>query len=114
MTAAKPKRTRKKPSETSPARLLEEELAQLRRDLRTTIRAYGARLEIGLAETRAALASIKPAENLSRERLNQLRDMTILVRKRKLKPEKGRRKDLRKLDLLIEDLHLLIQAKRED
>jgi hypothetical protein len=31
--------------------------------------------------------------------------MTIMVRKRKLKPEKGRRKDLRKIDSLIRDLH---------
>ena len=111
--ASKQKRTRAKPRETSPARLLEEELAELRRDLRTTIRAYGARLEIGLAESRAALQSSKPAESLSRERLNQLRDLTILVRKRKLRPEKGRRKDLRKIDSLIEDLQLLIQAKRD-
>ncbi len=114
MSVSKPKRTRSKSRETSPARLLEEELAELRRDLRTTIRAYGARLEIDLAESRAVLQSIKPAENISRERLSQLRDLTILMRKRKLKPEKGRRKDLRKIDSLIEDLQLLVQAKRED
>ena len=35
----------------------------------------------------------------------------ILVRKRKLKPEKGRRKDLRKIDSLIEDLQVLIPGK---
>jgi hypothetical protein len=114
MSVSKLKRTRDKSRETSPARLLEEELAELRRDLRTTIRAYGARLEVDLAESRAVLQSIKPAENISRERLSQLRDLTILMRKRKLKPEKGRRKDLRKIDSLIEDLQLLVQAKRED
>ena len=79
--------------------------------MRATVRAYAARLEIGLAESRAALESSKPAEELSRERLHQLRDLTILVRKRKLKPEKGRRKDLRKIDSLIEDLQLLIPNK---
>jgi hypothetical protein len=30
--------------------------------------------------------------------LHQVRDLTIIVRNRKLKPEKGRRKDLRKID----------------
>jgi hypothetical protein len=114
MSGSKPKRVRSKSRETSPARLLEAELAELRRDLRATIRAYGARLEVGLAESRAVLQSIKPAENISRERLSQLRDLTILVRKRKLKPEKGRRKDLRKIDSLIEDLQFLVQAKVED
>ena len=43
--------------------------------------------------------------------LHQLRDLTILVRKRKLKPEKGRRKDLRKIDSIIEDLQLLVPNK---
>ena len=85
--------------------MLTEELATLRRDLRATVRAYAARLEIDLAESTAAVASTKPAETLSRERLHEIRDLTIMVRKRKLKPEKGRRKDLRKIDSLIRDLH---------
>ena len=111
MTTIKSKRARAQSTKTSPARLLEEELEKLRSDLRTTVRAYAARLEIGLAESRAALETSKPAEELSRERLHQLRDLTILVRKRKLKPEKGRRKDLRKIDSLIEDLQLLVANK---
>jgi hypothetical protein len=36
--------------------------------------------------------------------LQEIRDLTIIVRNRKLKPEKGRRKDLRKIDSLIVDL----------
>lgn len=115
MTAIKSrqKRSRTKSGTTSPVRLLETELEKLRSDLRTTVRAYTARLEIGLAETQAALKASKPAEELSHERLHELRDLTILVRKRKLKPEKGRRKDLRKIDSLIEDLQLLIANKGE-
>jgi hypothetical protein len=84
--------------------MLTEELAALRRDLRATSRAYAARLEIDLAESMAAVASTKAAETLSQERLHDIRDLTIMVRKRKLKPEKGRRKDLRKIDSLIRDL----------
>jgi hypothetical protein len=113
MTTIKQKRPRAKSRNTSPARLLESELDELRHDLRATVRAYAARLEIGLAESRAALESSKPAEELSRERLHQLRDLTILVQKRRLKPEKGRRKDLRKIDSLIEDLQLLVPDKGE-
>ena len=43
-------------------------------------------------------------ERLPRELLQEIRDLTIIVRNRKLKPEKGRRKDLRKIDSLIVDL----------
>jgi hypothetical protein len=107
MTTTRKKSAPSKPIETSPARLLGLELEDLRRDLRATVRAYSARLEIGLAETRAALESAKSG-NLSHERIHQLRDLTILVRKRKLKPEKGRKKDLRKIDSLIEELQQLL------
>ena len=96
---------RHKKRETSPATMLADELAALRRDLRATIRAYAARLEIDLAESMATIVSSKGAETLSRERLHEIRDLTIMLRKRKLKPEKGRRKDLRKIDSLIRDLH---------
>ena len=85
--------------------MLMEELATLRRDLRGTIRVYMARLETDLAESAAAVASSKRVDSLSRERLHEIRDLTIMLRKRKLKPEKGRRKDLRKIDSLIHDLH---------
>ena len=64
MTTLKPKRARARSRNTSPARLLESELEKLRHDLRATVRAYAARLEIGLAESRAALESSKPAEDL--------------------------------------------------
>jgi hypothetical protein len=86
--------------------MLETELEALRRDLRATIHAYVARLEIDLAESRQAVSSVKNG-NLSRERLHDIRELMILVRNRKLKPQHGRRKDVRKLDSLIRDVHLI-------
>jgi hypothetical protein len=83
------KPTRVNGAETSPVHVLENELDKLRRDLRATVRAYAARLEIELAESRAALGSLEPVEELPRERLSEIRDLMIHVRKRKLKPEKG-------------------------
>ena len=100
----KKKKRPKKQKESSPVTMLAGELAVLRRDLRATTRAYAARLEIDLTESLVAISS-KSVEALSREQLHHIRDLTIMVRKRKLKPEKGRRKDLRKIDSLIRDLH---------
>ncbi len=96
-----------KPSATSPLNLLHDELRGLRRDLRSTVRAYTARLEIALAESTAAIASMAAAKSLPLAPLHELRDLMALLRKRKLKPEKGRRKDLRKLDVLIDELHTI-------
>jgi hypothetical protein len=95
-------------SGASPAKLLKSELLKLRGEFRQTVRVYTARLEIQLAQTVAALQASKAPEDLPRERLHQLRDLTTLVRKRKVKPEKGRRKDLRKIDSLITDVHTFL------
>ena len=84
--------------------MLQTELRTLRRELRATLRAYSARLEISLAQTAAVVAESKPVDELSREQLHKIRDLSSILRNRKLKPEKGRRKDLRKLDELIEEL----------
>jgi hypothetical protein len=105
----KKQRHKKAPREVSPVTMLTDELDAVRRDLRRTIRAYAARLELDLAESVAAVSRYKRAEELSRERLHDIRDLTIMMRKRKLKPEKGRRKDVRKLDSLIRDLHSITQ-----
>ena len=94
--------------------MLTDELDSVRRDLRRTIRAYVALLELDLAESIAALTRYKRGEELSRERLHDIRDLTIMMRKRKLKPEKGRRKDVRKLDSLIRDLHSIAQPDADE
>jgi hypothetical protein len=102
---AKQKRAyRTRLSESSPVTMLEAELHALHHDLRTVAKAYVSRLENGLLVCIAALRSYGPIEQVPRELLAQVRDLTIIVRNRKLKPEKGRRKDLRKIDSLIVDL----------
>jgi hypothetical protein len=108
------KQRRNNTREVSPVTMLTDELDAVRRDLRRTIRAYAARLELDLAESIAAVTRYKRAEDLSRERLHDIRDLTIMMRKRKLKPEKGRRKDVRKLDSLIRDLHSIAQPTAHD
>jgi hypothetical protein len=102
---------RRRAQESSPLTMLESELRLLHRDLRTIAKAYIARLENDLFVCLAALRSYGPIEKVPREMLHQIRDLTIIVRNRKLKPEKGRRKDLRKIDSLIVDLVSTIGQK---
>jgi hypothetical protein len=85
----KKERHKKAQHEVSPVTMLADELDAVRRDLRRTIRAYAVRLELDLAESVAAVTRYKRAEDLSRERLHDIRDLTIMMRKRKLKPERG-------------------------
>jgi hypothetical protein len=102
---AKPKRgSRRILLESSPLTMLGLELRGLHHDLRTVAKAYISRLENDLLVCIVALRSYGPIERLPRELLQEIRDLTIIVRNRKLRPEKGRRKDLRKIDSLIVDL----------
>ena len=94
---------------SGPLAMLQTELQTLRRELRATVRAYSARVEISLAQTSALLAESQPVDELSREQLHRIRELTEIVRNRKLKPEKGRPKDLRKLDELVEELEAVMQ-----
>ena len=84
------KQRHKKPRpEVSPVTMLSDELDAVRRDLRRTIRAYAARLELDLAESIVAVTRYKGTEDLPRERLHDIRDLTIMMRKRKLKPKRA-------------------------
>ncbi len=104
---------KKRKHETSPVRQLELELQTLRRELRATARAYTSRLEGELSAATAALQSYAPVEELSREQLHRVRDFASMLRDRRIKPEKGRRKDLRKIDSLITELQPLVDHARD-
>jgi hypothetical protein len=109
---AKRKQSRRRAQrESSPVTMLESEIHALHRDLRTTAKAYIARLENDLLVCLAVLKASGPIEHISGGMLHQIRDLTIIVRNRKLKPKKGRRKDLRKVDSLIVDLVSAIGQK---
>jgi hypothetical protein len=87
------------------------QLAVVRRELRETLRTFEARLEIALAEVVNEFAALKTAKRFARERLDQIDNVIVLLRNRKLKPEKGRCKDLRKIEKLVRELHTATHAK---
>ncbi len=85
--------------------LILSQLGLLRSELREALRAYSARLEIALAETANEITAIRDGKKVSRELIDKIRGFVPLLRKRKSKPKKGRRRDLRKIERLIRDLH---------
>jgi hypothetical protein len=110
--ATKHKRVRRPISpESSPVTMLASELRGLHRDLRAIATAYINRLETDLFVCLAALRAYGPIEQVPKEMLHEIRDLTIILRNRKLKPEKGRRKDLRKVDSLIGDVVATVGQK---
>lgn len=103
---------RKEPNhEVSPANSLLADLANLRRTLRRTGRAYLERLEREIDEVAAWARERAKEPNLPKARIRDLGDMITLVRKIDGKPSKGRRRDLKKIDSTVEDLRELMDQK---
>jgi hypothetical protein len=97
--------------EVSPAKSLLTDLVRLRRTLRLTGRAYLRRLESELDEVAAWAHERAEERNLPKASIRDLGDMITLVRKIDGKPEKGRRRDLKKIDATVGDLRELMGNK---
>ena len=93
-------------TDTRPLNVLEAELKVLRQDLRKAARVYVARLEIGLAQSAAVIASYRDNGDLAADKLRHIRDLTILLRSRKLRAGQNGRKELNDIDTVINELHL--------
>jgi hypothetical protein len=95
--------------EVSPMKSLAEELDFVRKSFRESIQAYSTRVETQLTQIRDTVLEQTKNPNLPPAQIRDLRDMITLCRTLELKPEKGRRKDLKKIDTLVEELYLMIQ-----
>jgi hypothetical protein len=95
--------------DVSPMKSLAEELGFVRKAFRESIDVYSTRVETQLNEIRDAVLEQTKNPKLPPAQIRDLRDMITLCRTLDLRPEKGRRKDLKKIDTLVEELQLMIQ-----
>ncbi len=108
MTAQQILKRQKESADASPAKSLVTELAQLRRTLRTTGRAYMQRLDVDLDGVAAWAKLCANNQEPAKSQIRNLGDMVTLVRKVDVKAQKGRRKDLKKIDTTICELREMI------
>jgi hypothetical protein len=88
-----------------PLKPVAEELAFLRKSFKELISAYTTQIEADIAQLQILIA----AETDSRKkapasRVPDLRDMLMLLRNFDIKPARGRRRDLKKVETLVADL----------
>jgi hypothetical protein len=95
--------------EASPAKSVIEELDALRNEFRSALLAYAGRIEEEIALVQTSVGKLTGPKKIPAAKLRDLRDMLTLLRKFSIKPEKGRRKDLKKIDALVGDLSMLIE-----
>jgi hypothetical protein len=104
-------RQKKESSDASPAKSLISDLAGLRRALRLTGQSYLRRLEMEIDEITLWAKSQTNEAELPKSAIRDLGDMITLVRKVEVKPRKGRRRDLRKIDTTVNDLRDFLKPR---
>jgi len=105
-----PRKAKNRPPtpDASPAKSLDRELRALRRDFKVVGRTYLQRIESELNEVLEAVDQLQATEEIPAARIRDLRDMLMLLRGLQIKPDKGRRKDLKKIDSTVGDLRLFL------
>jgi chromosome segregation ATPase len=96
-------------TEASPTKAVVSELQDLRAELRDAVESYATRLESEIDKVRVKVEAGSSVKNLSSARIRDLRDMLTLLRQRQVKADKGRRKDLKKIESVVGDLAMLIE-----
>ena len=95
--------------EASPIKSVVEELGTLQAAFHGTMESYSARIDAEIATLRETVQTKAGKDKISSARLRDLRDMLTLLRNSSFKMEKGRRKDLKKIDNILEDLAMLTE-----
>lgn len=95
------------PAEASPAKALLEEIEIFRTACRGTLQSIGTKLDERLDAVRTRVESLGPPDGISMGKIRDVRDMLTLLHHADLKPEKGRRKDIKKLDSISDDLLMM-------
>jgi hypothetical protein len=95
--------------EVSPMKSVAEELDFLRKSFRESVNAYATRIETQLTLARERIIEKTKTTKPQPSRIRDLRDILTLCRTLDLKPDKGRRKDLKKIEAAVDEIHAMIQ-----
>ena len=111
MPVKKPKPAEKtKSPDDLPVKPALEELAFVRKAFQEAAAHYAARIVGDLNEIREAVATIAAQKKVPPERVKSLRDVLLILREIELKPEKGRRRDLKKVELAVKDMRHIVEG----
>lgn len=98
-----------KPASALPLQTAAEELAFLRKTFRELVGTYASQLEAEITQLHASVvAEAASRKKLPGSRTSDLRDILMLLRSLEVKPAKGRRRDLKKIETLVEDLRAIV------
>lgn len=97
-------------NESAPVRATVAEIERLRAEFRHLITAYAEKIDGEFASVQAVLAGLASRDELPGSLVRDLRDMLTVLRNTQIKPDKARRKDIKKLESVAEDLRMLSES----
>ena len=98
-----------KPASALPFKTVAEELTFLRKTFRDLVATYTAQLEAEISRVQTIVQrDAESKKKLPGSRGSDLRDILMLLRSLEVKPTKGRRRDLKKVENLVEELRTII------
>lgn len=101
--------TKAERTEASPMKSLAEELDSARQTFRELLKHYGSRIEAALAQLRQMAVEQAADPKIPAAKMRDARDMISLLRRLEVNCEKGRRRDLKKMESLVEDLQRMVE-----
>ena len=105
----KPEEETKSP-EDLPVKPTLEEVAFVRKAFQEAASHYVARIEGDLNAVREAVAVIAEQKKIPKERVKELRDVLQILREIEVKPEKGRRRDLKSIESAVKDMRQIVDG----
>jgi hypothetical protein len=95
------------PTDALPIKPLIEQLTFVRRTFREILRSYGSEIETEVLRLAKRVTS-ESEKKVTRERVHEMRDILMLLRDLEVKPEKGRRRDLKRIETLVSDIREIV------
>lgn len=100
-----------RPASALPLPTVAEELTFLRKTFRDLVQAYASQIEAEITQLHTLVAGeAESKKKLPGTRVSDLRDMLMLLRSLEVKPAKGRRRDLKKIENLVEELRGIVEG----
>jgi hypothetical protein len=101
------KKSKPEPSDVLPIKPLIDQLTFVRRTFRDILRHYGTEIETEIVRL-AKKVTTEAEKKITRERVHEMRDILMLLRDVEVNPKKGRRRDLKRLETLVEDVREIV------
>ena len=82
----------------------------MRKAFRDAVAKYAARIDAELDGIREAVSNIASQKRVPKERIKSLRDLLLILREVEVKPEKGRRRDLKKIEMAAKEMRRVVES----